>query len=290
MKRLCTILFVLLVVTSLSGFALFRIASDAVLKLPELPPPFSASIPTDEISIKNGQRLATVRGCYACHGQDLRGEVLPWGGRAVAVNLTSYIEEHGLPSFERAVRHGIGADGKSLVFMPSYMYHLMTDEDLLAIAAYLKSLEPQKDDLPKPHLDRKLRWSLIQGDWLPVPAFIEESPAPIHQHEPGSDVAKGEYLALTSCSECHGLDLRGWTDTEWVTPDIAIAAAYPTKDFHRLMNEGVGLGDRELGTMGEVAQKRFSHFTQEEKNQLHAYLRTLADQPVPEDVFWRKVK
>lgn len=56
------------------------------------------------------------------------------------------------------------------------------------------------------------------------------------------------------------------------------------------MNEGVALGDRELGLMGKVAQSRFSHFTEEEQRQLHAYLKTLASRPVPEDVFWRKVR
>lgn len=178
MKRLVSALIVLLVVTPLGGFTVFRLASNAVLKAPELPKPFKARLPTDEASIKHGQRLATTRGCNGCHGQDLRGQVLPWSGRAIAVNLTGYLEEHGLPTFERAVRQGIGAHGKSLVFMPSYMFHPMTDDDLLAIAAYLKSIEPQEDDLPDPHLDRKLRWSLIQGDWLPVPAAIEATPAP----------------------------------------------------------------------------------------------------------------
>ena len=95
---------------------------------------------------------------------------------------------------------------------------------------------------------------------------------------------RGQYLAMTTCNECHGLDLRGGFDL----PDLAIVAAYPEEDFRRLMKEGVAIGGRDsLGLMSTVAKDRFSHFTEQEVADLWAFLRTLVDEPIPQGVFWR---
>ena len=83
----------------------------------------------------------------------------------------------------------------------------------------------------------------------------------------------GKYLALTSCSECHGLDLRGNPDRS--TPNLGIAATYSEEDFARLMRTGKALGDRELRLMSDVARGRFSHLTAGEIKALHTYLSTL---------------
>lgn len=44
--------------------------------------------------------------------------------------------------FERAIRHGIAPDGRRLVFMPSSEYQYMSDEDLGAAVAYVRSVPP----------------------------------------------------------------------------------------------------------------------------------------------------
>jgi cytochrome c553 len=86
----------------------------------------------------------------------------------------------------------------------------------------------------------------------------------------------GKYLALTSCTECHGQELIGSTETS--TPDLAIAASYSDQAFERLMRTGIALGDRELRSKSKVARKRFAHFTGNEIRALHRYLQTLAPQ------------
>src|SRR5690606_9022597 len=70
----------------------------------------------------------------------------------------------------------------------------------------------------------------------------------------GPVMARGEQLAMTTCNECHGLDLRGaWQVPGDVVPDLAIVARYPREDFRKLMRTGVPIGGRDLGLMKEVA-------------------------------------
>jgi hypothetical protein len=57
---------------------------------------------------------------------------------------------------------------------------------------------------------------------------------------------------------------------------LRIGGAFTPEAFARLMREGVGLGDRELGLMGLVARSSFRHFSDAEITALHTYLRSLA--------------
>jgi mono/diheme cytochrome c family protein len=81
----------------------------------------------------------------------------------------------------------------------------------------------------------------------------------------------GEYLALNACSECHGLDFSG---QEEFAPPLDIAKAYDRAAFGRLMSEGVGVGDRDLGLMSAVARNRFSVMTDDEIDHLHGFLQS----------------
>jgi mono/diheme cytochrome c family protein len=82
--------------------------------------------------------------------------------------------------------------------------------------------------------------------------------------------ALGRYLALTSCSECHGQDLNG--DSAFSTPSLTIVRRYPADTFATLLRTGVPLGGRKLELMADVALGRFAHFTDEEVAALYAYL------------------
>ena len=49
--------------------------------------------------------------------------------------------------YERAILHGVGNDGRNLVIMPSFNFAYLSDEDLGAIVAYLKSLPPIDNEM-----------------------------------------------------------------------------------------------------------------------------------------------
>ena len=65
----------------------------------------------------------------------------------------------------RAIRHGIGADGRSLVIMPSYEFSGISDEQLGQLVAYLESVAPVNRDFPEPKFGLMGRTLFIAGQF-----------------------------------------------------------------------------------------------------------------------------
>ena len=237
----------------------------------------SIPIPTDSASIAEGQRLATIRGCYGgCHGSASEGNVFidePLLARLVAPNLTWAVRERSNEDLERIIRHGVFPDGRSTLGMPSSMFHLLSDEDLGVILAFLRSLPPSDGPQTEMSVGPLGRLGLALGQFRPQAALIDHD-APRPAIDASDTLAYGRYLALTACTECHGLDLGGGEDG--TTPDLVVGAAYPDTAFVLLMRTGKAVGDRELDLMSEVARRRFSHFTDAEISALQAFLRKRA--------------
>jgi mono/diheme cytochrome c family protein len=236
------------------------------------------AVPADSAAIAEGRRLALIRGCYdGCHGKGADGGVFfdqPMLARLVAPNLTRIVAEQSDTELERVIRQGVRPNGRSTIGMPSAMYYHLTDEDLGAIIAFLRSLPPTDGPATVISLGPLARLGVVLGQYEPQVRMIDRSVPRARAHQLDDTVAHGRYLALTSCTECHGGDLRGSRDGG--TPTLAIAAAYSPDAFARLMRTGIALGDRELTLMASVARGRFSHFTEGELTALHAYLKTLA--------------
>jgi len=174
------------------------------------PPPFTAAPPTDAATRAHGAHLAVTRGCTGCHGDNLQGDVFQNDalmGRAVAANLTTLMRDHGPSIFERAVRHGIGSDGKALYSMPAYNFVRLTDADIAALFAHIRRLPVAEPPLPAAWLGLP-RLMIALGDDFAIPAVIPKVPPLRWQGHADAAVRRGEYLAMTSCIECHGLSLR----------------------------------------------------------------------------------
>ena len=266
------------------------LASEARLRDVARGPDFDYPIPDDSASIEHGRHIARTRGCFGCHGQQLEGkdfdEQWDWPERAVAPNLAAYAREYDVATIEAAIRQGIDRNGRALVSMPSFNFVRLTDEDMAALIAFLKSVPVVENKLPKPKLGWPVRWDFARGaevHMVQVAALVPELKVDAAA-EPQR--ARGEYMAMTRCNECHGLDVRG--STIWgVTPDLAIVAAYSREEFETLIETGFAPGGRELGLMGLVAPDRFPELSDEEVDDLYAFLTSLVDQPVPENVAWR---
>lgn len=114
----------------------------------------------------------------------------------------------------RAVTSGLSRDGSPLFLnMPFDQYNRMAKSDLASVLAYLRTLDPQPDEVPA----RVLPFPLgLVVRTFPLEAQMPESPP-----ERGTP-AYGEYLAnLASCVWCHspvdsnsvvveGQQLQGW--------------------------------------------------------------------------------
>ena len=53
-------------------------------------------------------------------------------------------------------------------------------------------------------------------------------------------------------------------------PALAVAKGYSLEQFTRLMQEGVGMGDRQFKLMTPTAKARFTQFTPDEIAAVHA--------------------
>lgn len=254
------------------------------------PPAFAHPIPEDDAAIALGARIARTRGCAGCHGADLEGEIM-WG-MIETPNLVHEARYHTPAQLEAAIRHGIGDEGRALYSMPSFNFLHLRDSDVAALIAYLRAAplsEAPPQGALRPWHERWLyemfiRFNIARGADAAMPAWLRHVPALTQQDNPDPRIARGEYLAMTSCNECHGFDLRGFQP--WggdSAPDLISIAAYSEADFSRLMREGVPTSGADLPMMGPVARGRFVHWTDEEVGDLYAYLSDLANRALAEE-------
>jgi len=186
-------------------------------------------------------------------------------------------QKYSAAELERIIRHGVRPDGTSVVLvMPSEMLYHLSDEDVGSIIGFLQSQAPGEAQWPDTYFGPLARLMLLQfkqeTDTILAAESIDHN---LERLDPSPDNPEnfGKYIAMTSCSECHGPDLAGLSEPD--APPLAIVAAYSLEDFTTLLRTGVPIGNRDLGLMAEVAVSRFSHFTDMEIAALHAFLRTL---------------
>jgi cytochrome c553 len=180
--------------------------------------PEAITIPTDAAAIEHGKHLVTAVGkCVDCHTANLGGDVFvdDAPGRLFASNLTrgkggvggSYNDA----DWVRAIRLGVGPDGKPLLFMPAQEFYYFSDTDLGDLVAYIKSVPPV-DNEPLSNEVRPLGRALFMAGQLDlVPAELIDHtaphPAPV---QPGVTVEYGKYLTTVGgCIGCHGPGLSG---------------------------------------------------------------------------------
>jgi cytochrome c553 len=240
-------------------------------------------IPTDEVSVERGRHLAQAIGvCVVCHGENLGGQEMvnsPVLGYIHTANLTSgaggvgqyYTDE----DWVLALRHGVAPDGHGLIFMPTDYYYNLSDEDLSALIAYLKSLPPVDNEAAD------LRLNPITIAMLNAGQFGEVVRAREIDHDaPRPDPAANEgayLLAVAGCTFCHGQDLRGGQGPEPgapPAPDITAAGPWGERTFDQFANTvrtGVTPDGRNINP-AFMPWVGYGRMTDEELGEIWAYL------------------
>jgi cytochrome c553 len=236
------------------------------------------AIPTDAADIAEGQRIAQLAGCVHCHGEKLTGAVvddIPNLIRLVAPNISTLLPGYSDAQLAALLREGIKPNGKSVLFMPSEMFRHLTDQDLARVIAWLRTQPAVADGITERTQLRVLgRLIIAKGDVKLAAVSIPTLPAPAStRYDASSPASRGRYLTMNYCSECHGQQLEGFAPI--AAPALAVAKGYSLEQFTRLMQEGVGLGDREFRIMTPTAKARFTQFTPDEIAAVHAFLQTL---------------
>jgi mono/diheme cytochrome c family protein len=235
---------------------------------------------SDSASLERGRHLVTtVSACGDCHGADLGGKTLidsPVMGRFIAGNLTA--GQGGLgPDYSdldlaRAIRHGVGRDGRSLRFMPSDAYQAFSDQDLAAVVAYIRSVPPIDRVHPATRIGPLARVLHIFGFPLLSAEKVD------HGRRPAAPQAAvtaeyGEYLAnVSGCRSCHGPALAGGSGPgPNITP--AVIGSWSEADFGHVVREGRRPDGRQLKE--EMPWKAYARMTDEEIAALWLYVKSV---------------
>jgi len=237
---------------------------------------FAAPLPADSGAIAEGERLARVRGCMGCHGDDLSGRVFmsePGVATLIAPNLTALAQRYSIEELEHAIRHGVRSNGRALFVMPSDMYRTLTDDDMGRLLAFLRSRPRATSEVDgrSSQLGPIGRLGVVIGEFKSAREYIAtETPLPA----PADTALRlGHYIATTSCTECHGTALTG--DGQGSPHLGGMAMGYSLEEFAAFLQTGKAKGNRELEMMSGVARGRLKYLRADEVKSLHAYLRTL---------------
>jgi mono/diheme cytochrome c family protein len=187
----------------------------------------------------------------------------------------------------RAVREGIGHDGRTLFpMMPYQQFRHMSDEDLASIVVYLRSLKPVRNALPRSEIP------------FPVSRLINSAPEPLNAPVPDPDLStpekRGWYVAtLAGCADCHTprdeknqpidtMAFGGGNEIEVAgRPYVATQNLTPSPNgipyyTEELFLEAIRTGHVRGRALSEVMPWRFfSRMSDEDLKAVFAYLKTL---------------
>jgi mono/diheme cytochrome c family protein len=224
--------------------------------------------------VAHGLRLSWALGCHGCHGKDLQGQRFY---ELYASNLTREAPAYSDVQLERLIRGGIHPSGRDVWAMPSEIFQHLSDADLAAVIAYLRTLPPKGEPTGKAlPFEPETKRLVADGEIMPAAQFVTQlkTTTPV---DLGPSHALGRYITMVTCAECHGPELKGH---EGDTPDLVVAGGYSREEFEQIITKGVPTGNRKLKElMQDVAKNRFAKLTPHEIDALHAYLKARAEQP-----------
>ncbi|GIL38259.1 c-type cytochrome [Roseiterribacter gracilis] len=255
---------------------------------------------------KRGEYLAQAADCMVCHtapgGKEYTGGFafkLPFG-TLYSTNITpdkeTGIGNYSDAEFLAAMHRGVRRDGARLYpAMPYNSYTYVTDEDALAIKAYLFSLPPVKAPARTNTLAFPFnqRWGM--AFWS---AFFNEDVRFQPVADKSADWNRGAYLAeaLAHCGDCHtprnlafALDNRkkfagtvsaGWYAYNITTDKGAGIGAWTDEALLSYLSTGHAPGHGTAsGPMGEAVDHSFSKLAASDVRALVAYLRSVPAKP-----------
>lgn len=268
----------------------------------------------DSALVARGAYLAKLADCAGCHTNAPAGNPpkpappfaggLPMGspfGTIWTSNITPDptfgIGRYTYDDFERAVRDGVAPGGERLYpAMPFPSFSKITDDDMHALYAYfMHGVEPVAKPAPKTKLPFPFnqRWALAV--WSELFAPHERFDA---RGDRGAKWNRGAYLvqALGHCGACHtprgpGYEERGYNDGDplyltggtndhWFAPNLtgdpdSGLGRLSADDIAAFLRHGHGAGLTAFGSMVEVIEDSGQYMTDDDRQAIGAYLKTL---------------
>jgi mono/diheme cytochrome c family protein len=187
---------------------------------------------------------------------------------------------------KRSLVEGVRPTGVPLApQMPVAFYKILTPRDLDAVVAYVRSVQPVRNEIPPPTYKAAMHSELVPGAEKPIAEDALRDP-----------VQRGFYLAtIAHCMECHSRRADGVNDykNHWgkggyeftgpfgkvTTSNItshktAGVGAWSDAELKRALTHGVGRDGRAFKTP-MARQIYFSKLTEEDLNAIVAWVRTI---------------
>jgi mono/diheme cytochrome c family protein len=259
----------------------------------------------DDELVEHGEYLVTtIAGCGNCHtphnpdgtlNQDMRlagayvitEEVFDAYAKNITPDMETGIGGWSEDEIVNALRNGVRPDGQVLGPPMSFaFYHNLSDNDAYAIAAYLKTVEPIRNEVPESTYE-------IPLDWGPPAANVPDVPR-------DDAIAYGEYLAgpVGHCMDCHTTYVEGAPDFDqvgrgqnvfpnmfglWtvisanITPHEQGIGNWTDDEIKRAITQGISRDGRKL--LPAMPFELYENIRDEDLDAIVAYLRSL--KPLP---------
>jgi mono/diheme cytochrome c family protein len=231
--------------------------------------------------IQRGQ--AIVDGfCGACHS---RTGTLTGGmdvGKDFSLPLGSFVSSNLTPAGQlahwsdgeifRAIRNGVDAKGRWLIVMSYTNAGKLSDEDIKAIIAYIRSLPASGQVTPEPPDQLSPLGLVMLGAGL-LPSGKPVLSGAIKAPPKSSSPQYGEYiLSYQDCRECHGSKLTGGVQGQLapVGPGLSLVKGWTLEDFISTMRTGMDPSGHQLGK--EMPWQPIGKMDNEELAAMYEYL------------------
>src|SRR5579859_45593 len=173
----------------------------------------------------------------------------------------------------RAIREGIDIDGHPLALMPSPFYHSLSDDDVQAIVAYLRSQPAVQKD------SQGVNFSFIGTLITSTGRFplSNQPPAGTVTAPPrGPTAAYGKYLVgISGCSTCHGpaLDAVNIPPGPPPGPSLRVVKNWTDTQFLSTLRTGVDPAQHQLSE--DMPWRDFGKGTDDDLKAIYQYLISL---------------
>jgi len=273
------------------GFAPYRVPHDG-----------SRVVAGGAAMIARGETLAHIGNCAACH--TTRGGVPFAGGRAFttgygtiySTNLTPDVQ-HGLgdwsvEEFSHTMRNGVSRHGVLYPVFPYAHFALLSDADLDALYAYLRSVPASAIARPPNRLTFPASWRPALIAWRMLYYRPAATPSPA-----STPLDRGRYLVdgLGHCAMCHStrgkrgsLPPQGYLaggiipGIGWYAPplDSRQLQRYTVEQLADYLRSGTSAAGTAYGPMAEVVYSSLRGISDEDASAIATYLKQVPAHPL----------
>jgi len=257
-----------------------------ILYMPRNYPVAEITVARTPEQIARGEHLSLslCAGCHSSNGElplnggfDVGKDSPVPIGELIAFNLTpgGPLKDWSDGEIFRVIRQGVDRDGRRLITMSNLPVRHLSDDDILAVIAYLRS-QPTMSNPPKQGDYPNLLLAVFVGANLVPPApgpIMGAVVAPLK----GPTAEFGKYvLSYNDCDYCHGPDYTGGTPggLQPVGPTLRLIKGWTRDQFITTLRTGVDPSVHELDST-RMFWKTYRNLEDDELAAIYEYLHGL---------------